>query len=483
MESREKPARATDATSGEEPNGSIASRLQDIQIVLAADGVRDIALSSPVWASIIAVLFGGFVPQLGQRPVDEVWPWIALCAVIGIAIFGMWRVIKNRTRLNEENGALQLTAVVAGYLATGAAWSLIVPIYWQAENALNHCFLLVLIMGSVSLFLNSKSGRFETIVAATLPNLLMIWIHFAGAPAAFDVAMTILVPVWAAQLYIDAWRGCRAITDAHRTKLGMERLAEDLAAARDQAFEANRAKSTFLANMSHELRTPLNAIMAFSEVIATEALGRNERERYRDYAKDVLASGHHLLGLVNDLLDLSKIESGKLAIDPVWLDGRAVLRECSAIVTESARKKGLDLGVTCTPEPLKVFADERGIKQIVLNLLSNGVKHTPPGGFVRASLTADESGTTLCVEDNGKGIPADQLQRIQQPFEQLDNRYGIANGGSGLGLALSRALAEMHGGSFDIESTVGKGTRVRVRFPKREEARDHIADGSESVAA
>lgn len=147
--------------------------------------------------------------------------------------------------------------------------------------------------------------------AATIPNVGMIWLHFMSETSGFDMVMAVVVPIWAVQLYIDVWRSSRTVAEAHKTNLAMELVVADLGAARDQASRASEAKSTFLANMSNELRTPLNAIMAFSEVIATEALGPNEQDRYRQYAKDVHSSGQHLLGLVNDLLDLAKIESGK----------------------------------------------------------------------------------------------------------------------------------------------------------------------------
>jgi two-component system cell cycle sensor histidine kinase PleC len=260
-------------------------------------------------------------------------------------------------------------------------------------------------------------------------------------------------------------------------------VVADLAAARDQASRASEAKSTFLANMSHELRTPLNAIMAFSEVIATNALGPDAQDRYRQYATDVLSSGRHLLGLVDDLLDLAKIESGKLVLSPKWLDGAALLHECTLILSEAARKKNITLQANCTSSDPRIYADERAVKQIAINLLSNGVKFTAPGGHVRATLNADESGITLCVQDNGKGIPADQIARIVQPFEQLDNRYGQANGGTGLGLALVRALAEMHDGKLDIESEVGIGTTVSVWLPRVESTDAAGLGDGEQIAA
>jgi two-component system cell cycle sensor histidine kinase PleC len=285
------------------------------------------------------------------------------------------------------------------------------------------------------------------------------------------------------QLYFDSWRAARTVTAAHRTKLEMEMMVADLAAARDQAARASEAKTTFLANMSHELRTPLNAIMAFSEVIATNALGRDAEDRYRQYAEDVLSSGRHLLGLVNDLLDLAKIESGKLLLAPKWFDGASLLQECTMILSDAARKKRISLQADCSRPNLQIFADERALKQITINLLSIGVKFTPAGGNVRATLSVNDAGINLCVQDNGKGIPEDQIARIVQPFEQLDNRYGQANGGTGLGLALVHALTEMHDGTFEIQSEVGVGTRVNIWLPCAETTNLPDSNDAEQVAA
>src|SRR5262249_52431195 len=155
-------------------------------------------------------------------------------------------------------------------------------------------------------------GQFTMVLAATLPNLLMIWAEFLRHQLWFDIVMAVLVPVWAAQLLFDSWRACRTVAAAHRTRLEMELLAAGMARSRGEAARANQTKSLFLANMSHELRTPLNAILGFSEVIHTKALGEDAEKQYREYIGDILRSGRHLLGLINDVLDIAKIESGKL---------------------------------------------------------------------------------------------------------------------------------------------------------------------------
>jgi signal transduction histidine kinase len=462
---------------------SLERELRNLQVVLSANGIRDVALSSPIWALIMAFVFGGVLPELGVIPAIDAWPWIALCAVVGAGIFCIWRSVTRSAQAGKLNGSIQMWVVAMGCFAVGATWSLIVPMFWQAGNALNHCFLLVVIIGSTSLLITSKSGKFVMIWAATMPNVGMIWLHFMSETSGFDMVMAVVVPIWAVQLYIDVWRGSRTVAEAHKTNLAMELVVADLGTARDQASHASEAKSAFLANMSHELRTPLNAIMAFSEVIVTEALGPNEQDRYRQYAKDVHSSGQHLLGLVNDLLDLAKIESGKMVLTPKWLDGTFLLRECTMIVDDIARKKNIALRSTYASSNPKIYADERAVKQIAINLLSNSVKFTAVGGKVSAHLDTDDTGITLCIRDNGKGIPLDQLGRIVQPFEQLDNRYGCANGGTGLGLALVRALTEIHGGTFGIESEVGSGTTVTIRLPRMDASEMPETSDDKKIAA
>ncbi len=355
--------------------------------------------------------------------------------------------------------------VASAYFCVAASWCLITVLFWEPDNLANHCFLLLVTIAAVSLFLSSRSGDFVMVIAATVPNLTVVWAYFLHHDLWFDAVIAILLPLWAVQLHLDSWRGCRTIATAHRTKLEMESLAGELVLARDEASRANRAKSLFLANMSHELRTPLNAILGFSEVILTEALGKDARERYRDYVADIARSGRHLLGLIDDVLDIAKIEAEKLELDREWLDGATLIGACTSIFADRAEKSGISVLSSVSPLELRVFVDDRAFRQILLNLLSNAFKFTPPGGRVEVGLVAGKADIVLSVRDSGCGIPADQLTRLFQPFEQLDNRYGRANGGTGLGLTLVRALSELHGGKCSIQSEVGHGTTVSVCLP------------------
>ena len=447
------------------PAKRLDRRLHVLQIGLSAEAIRDTALSSPLWAVIMAALFGGVLPELGNTPYSRSWPWVLLCAMAAAAVFILSRIVKSRTQKQQLDDGFWLPLVAVAYFVVAASWCLMTLIFWEPGNIANHCFLLVVAIAAASLFLTSRSGQFVMVIAATLPNLGMVWAEFLRQELWLDTVLAAVLPIWAIQLHLDSWRACRSVAAAHRTRLEMEALADELVLARDEASRANRAKSLFLANMSHELRTPLNAILGFSEVIMRRALGKNAEDRYSEYAGDILRSGRHLLGLINDVLDIAKIEAGKLELDQRWLDGRSIVQDCASLFAERALANGVTLRCEASPDDLRVFADERAFRQIAMNLLSNAVKYTPEGGRVEANLIAQDGGVILAVRDTGCGIPADQLARMFQPFEQLDNRYGRANGGTGLGLTLVRALSELHGGHCRIESEVAKGTLVTVFLP------------------
>jgi cell cycle sensor histidine kinase DivJ len=246
-----------------------------------------------------------------------------------------------------------------------------------------------------------------------------------------------------------------------------ERKANDLALieARDMAEAANRSKSRFLANMSHELRTPLNAIIGFSEVMTHEMFGTLGSPRYVEYARLIHESGGHLLELINGVLDMSKIEAGKFEIAEETFDFSAIAREALRFVKMPAERKGVVLKAAIAQSAASMFADRRAIKQILINLLSNGIKFTPKGGEVRVTAVRRDGGIEIAVADTGVGISQADLDRLGQPFEQVENEHVRSQEGTGLGLALVRALASMHGGEAVIESTLGEGTIIRVRLP------------------
>ncbi|MGJ3231283.1 MAG: ATP-binding protein [Oceanicaulis sp.] len=251
-------------------------------------------------------------------------------------------------------------------------------------------------------------------------------------------------------------------------RLSQERVQE-LAANYEQekirAEEANRSKSEFLANMSHELRTPLNAINGFSEIMAGEMFGPLGHERYKDYVGDILSSGQHLLSLINDILDMSKIEAGKMQLQPEAVEPSDLIEQCVRIMRARAEEKQITLDVSGGVLP-RIEADPRALKQVMLNLMSNAVKFTPEGGRVTVRGFDAADGVVLQVADTGIGISEEDLPRVGRPFEQIENQHSKKHQGSGLGLALSKSLVEMHGGSLRIDSVLGKGTTVSFSLPR-----------------
>ena len=239
-----------------------------------------------------------------------------------------------------------------------------------------------------------------------------------------------------------------------------------LEAARDAALDASRAKSRFLANMSHELRTPLNAIIGFSEIMTREMFG-SIGPRYQEYSRLIHESGAHLLELINSVLDMSKIEAGKFELSEEMFDLEETAESAVRFLKIPAERAGVALALSVQPGARLVFADRRAIKQILVNLLSNGVKYTPPGGEVRvaAQVSQDGRGIEITVTDTGTGISQADLERLGKPFEQVENAETRAKEGTGLGLALVKSLAAMHGGEAVLTSALGEGTRVTVQLP------------------
>jgi len=241
-----------------------------------------------------------------------------------------------------------------------------------------------------------------------------------------------------------------------------------LLSAKEEAEIANRAKSEFLANMSHELRTPLNAIIGFSEMIQGEIIGPVGDSRYTDYAESIKVSGAHLLGVITDILDISKIEARESEIDESDVDIRKVMDDCTRIIQERAETAKVNLSSNVAENVGNLRGDERRIKQIVLNLLSNAIKFTPPDGAVTVSVHRDISNCMVIeIADTGVGILAEDLPTIAKPFTQAHNQ-AMTRGhqqGTGLGLSIAKSLAELHDGIMSIESTIGEGTAVTVIFP------------------
>jgi two-component system cell cycle sensor histidine kinase PleC len=439
------------------------------QLELLSEPLRGVAVGSPLWAAAVCWLASGAFPALGTAPLYVSLPWLGAVAVGCAAMLlldNAYRKARERASFDTAVWMRRHTIVAS---ALSALWASLIWVFWVDGNPTNQLSLVILVLCGITNGIISRMHRFETFLIGSGVGVLILWGKVATEVTEVPQIYTVLVPIWFVAMTLHVRAASALVRRNIATQIENELLNEGIAKARDEAEaqrliaeRANQMKSSFLANMSHELRTPLNAILGFSEVIACNAVG-DAPERYQAYARDIHGSGQHLLSLINDILDVAKIEAGKMKLDTEWLGAAPVLGETMKLVADRAADKKLELRHVCAGDA-RLFADQRAFKQITLNLLSNAIKFTNVGR-VTVSLTDAGDAAVLVVEDTGCGISQEGLARVFGAFEQADNRYAQASGGTGLGLTLVRALAELHGGSCTIESEEGKGTRVTVRLP------------------
>jgi signal transduction histidine kinase len=318
----------------------------------------------------------------------------------------------------------------------------------------------------------SHYGRFgSTIALTTMAAGAAVPLHFLvrtleGLPvqpiAIFNISIEIALVAAPIIFYARD-----VITQLKFSRTGIDELSRRLAITAEQAEQANRAKSAFLANMSHELRTPLNAIMGFSEVMKDQHLGAMHNPRYLAYAGDIHASGRYLLGIINDILDLSKIEAGKMSLEQAEeFPLRQALEGSLSICGTLGEKFGVRLTCELPAEEVRLIAVERMIRQILINLVGNAIKFTPAGGFVEVASTGLPcGGYVVIVRDSGIGMSPDDVVKALTPFGQVENKMTATHNGTGLGLPLAKAMLELHGGKLEIQSEPGRGTIIMLKFP------------------
>jgi len=254
---------------------------------------------------------------------------------------------------------------------------------------------------------------------------------------------------------------------SHRRWEEREVAAKALNAAKIEADMANAAKSEFLAHMSHELRTPLNSIIGFSEVLVNQMFGKIDIPKYNEYARDINAASNHLLGVIGDILDLSKIEAGHVDFTEADFDVASLLAECRTIIHGEAKGKGIDVDIVPSPKPLTLHGSKALVRQIVINLLSNAVKYTENGGRIQAkAFQHPDDGAVIRIIDTGSGIAADDIPSITEPFTKVRTSAFVQSEGTGLGLTISKHLMALHDGEILIQSEVGVGTEITLVFPE-----------------
>jgi two-component system, cell cycle sensor histidine kinase PleC len=425
------------------------------------------ALAMPALLLILAVLLSLWVPPLAASA------WAGLVIAANFAVVLICRRFK-RADLSKTNARQWNTSFVAAETVYGISWSLL-SLFTLVSGGQN---LAVLMFAMVLVCIAANSVSTRTLPPATLvstlpatltvgANLVLTGGTLNYTLAAVVIGGEIFFVYLARQLHRSELETVvhRAEKDALINELEEARNMSD--EARRHAEQANIAKSQFLATMSHELRTPLNAIIGFSEVLKSELLGPHAIPQYKEYAGDIHSSGQHLLNLINELLDLSRIEAGKYELNEEAVALVDVAEDCRRMMEIRARSKGIELSFTFDENLPKLWGDERAIRQIVLNLLGNALKFTPQSGKVAlvVSRSAD-GGQMISVRDNGPGIPEDEIATVLSSFGQGSLAQKTAEQGAGLGLPIVQKIMELHQGRFDLFSKLRFGTEVIATFPR-----------------
>ena len=399
--------------------------------------------------------------------------WAAIAT--GTWIMTMAVIHKFRTDAARAQNARRWTIVLCAFLfVSTSSFASVSPLFWVEGDRLNNVLLYVVLAGGMACAGAQSAPSFPIAAINLGPYALMflsVSLMHEAYPIAYGVAALQLCYVCLVALYArEVWQLSDEMLRLRIEKRSLiEKLQSSLVAtraARQKAEEASRAKSEFLASMSHELRTPLNAILGFSEIIKDRMFGDDAMERYAEYGEHIHFGGKHLLGLIGDILDLSKIEAGKRELHEEPLDLTAVARDSMSLVEPQAAHKSLVLSLVA-PAPLAMRADERALRQVMANLLSNAVKFTPDAGHVTLTVVAHaDGGASISVVDTGVGIQPNDMEHVLERFRQ--GRHDIAateHQGTGLGLPIVKGLVELHGGTFAIESTPNVGTIVTVVLP------------------
>jgi two-component system cell cycle sensor histidine kinase PleC len=339
----------------------------------------------------------------------------------------------------------------------------------------SHVFIFASLIVLLAVRMTFASSMMSLLYVGTIPmtlavsaRLLMLQEPFYYALATMAIGVHVYFVFLAKGLQQTALQmlAFRAEKDILIAELDEERLVSD--EARRRAEAGSKAKSRFLATMSHELRTPLNAIMGFSEVMKDEIFGKHASPVYREYAIDIYESGRHLLQLINEILDLSRIEAGRYELSEERAHLGDIAQDCQRLLKLRADAKGLVVIDDIDPNLPQVWVDIRAMRQVCLNLLSNAVKFTPKGGTVTVTLAqTPDGGQMLSVRDTGPGIPEDEIPKVMQAFGQGSLAHETAEGGTGLGLPIVKSLIELHSGTFQLHSELRKGTDVRVFLPAK----------------
>lgn len=405
-------------------------------------------------------------------PVEGLTVWVAAVWAAGALRTAFWWRYRGElagpAEARRASGQFMALACVSG-LIWGMSGVLFLP-----DSPMVLQGFIVFVLGGMSAgavgTMSSHMPGFCAFVALTLlPTIGRLFIE----GGLLYVTMGVMGLVYVLALVVTARNQNRTLSDSLALQFEKSDLIEELSEACTRAKAANIAKSTFVANVSHELRTPLNAIIGFSEIIQKEVFGPTGHQRYREYAQDIFDSGKHLLSLINDILDLSKIELDKYDLQEQWINLTPMIEDSIRMMRGRADDEGVILVHQPPFELPDLYADPRAVKQILLNLISNAVKFTNAGGCVGVQAFPDEAGCMfLSITDTGIGMTQEEVITAMAPFGQIDSPLSRKYDGTGLGLPLVKRMIDLHEGSLEIESAPGTGTRIILRFPPDRLGRD-----------
>jgi two-component system cell cycle sensor histidine kinase PleC len=425
------------------------------------------ALTVPILAIVYAVTMLNWAPQ------RAVFLWLATILISEGILVSLSRQFRKQPREIVDLNQWRRKLAAAEFLY-GVSWAALAFTQLTSPSQAAFFFLFAALMVVTAIRMLFAASVMPILHAGTIPVTAALALRFLMTGEAFYCLMAVVAVgihcyfvflVKSLQRTALSMLQNRAEKDRLIEELEKAKAASDEACARAEA--ASHAKSRFLANMSHELRTPLNAILGFSEMIKDEVLGPNGNPNYRSYAADIHSSGTHLLKLINEVLDLSRIESGRYELVEKPVDFAAIARECVHLLRLDAKAKDIRLITTFKPDMPRIRADERALRQICLNLLANAIKFTPEEGTIAVKTAILPTGeAVLTVRDNGPGIPEEEIPTVLRAFGQGSLALKTPGAGTGLGLPIVSGLAELHGGRFDLKSKVGAGTEASIILPK-----------------
>ena len=426
------------------------------------------AIATPLLAIIVAM------GAMFWAPSRELLFWLATIFVAKGILVALCRQFAKAPRDDAETHTWRAKITAAEFLY-GVCWASVAFISPATQGEAAHTFIFATLIVVISMRVLFASTVKSIVYAGTLPMTAAIVLRFVLLDNPFYWAMAAMaVGVYIYFIWLMKGLNATVVTmlefraekDALIAELEQAKANSD--EARFRAEEANLAKSRFLATMSHELRTPLNAILGFSEIMRAEILGPHANPTYKEYAADIHQSGQHLLNLINEILDISRIEAGRYELREAPLDLAQVVEDCQRLLRLRAENKGLKLIEHFEADLPELWADEQALRQICLNLLSNAIKFTPRGGTVTLTTGRNASGGQfLSVKDTGPGIPESEIPRVLKSFGQGSLAQESAEGGTGLGLPITKGLTELHDGTFELKSRLRHGTEVIVSFPKK----------------